>query len=174
MIARAINCLCCLWLLPSAIVTAQSDVPPSADSSAIRFIGEFTLERLAGSIASAANREDQRWWRISVPQNSDSLIWNQLKRDLRVALRARDSLPGDSTRGSLSVSHVRLNATGDSLWFGIEIGGDHFCGGQWWENTRRTLYAASREGARWADEVKEVGVLMSESFSCMLKRSIQR
>ena len=150
-----------------AVGQGSSSLPSSVDSALVRYVGRIAVERLAGSIAAAAERPESVWWQITLPRGGDSLVWDRLERHLLVALRGRDSLPSDSVRGILRVSDVRLNGAGDTLRFVITSGSAAICEGRWMGNTRSATYTAYRNSGTWMNDVKESDVEWAESFGCM-------
>ena len=166
MILRAALCLCIALVAPRQSIGAQTVLPPSVDSALIRYVGKLAVQRVAADIASAAQSGKKRWWQISFPKGADSPMWHRLQQHLLMTVRGRDSVAGDTSKGILSVSRVRLNASADTLWFDIDVGGAFLCRGEWMGNTRGATYIAYRVQTTWMNDVKETDVIWSESFGC--------
>jgi hypothetical protein len=141
-------------------------LPPSVDSALVEYVGRFAVERLATRIASAAQLGDRHWWQISFPKGPEPQRWDRLERHLLAALRGRGFLPGDSGKGILSVSGVRLSTNSDTLEFRMEVGSAFLCQGRWMENTRGATYVAHRSSGTWMHDVQVKDVVWSESFEC--------
>ncbi len=156
--------LLCSTLAPH--LAGQAPRPLSVDSALVQYVGRLTVERLASSIASAAQSTQRKWWDFRFPQSGVPEMWQRLRVHLNGALLGRDSMAGDSTYGLVHVGRIRLNPTQDTLWFDLDIGGAYRCKGQWLGNTRDVTYMAHRSENTWMFDLKTTYTAYSESFDC--------